>query len=122
MEARYADLPGVWAQVAVGGQHAVLVTRNGKLYEWGAGVGGRLLAGAEATSPERVPTLWSRRCVEASPAASRWQFLLPGLSLPETILNDGDQCHRQRKTSKPFCSRASGVWCPGSAPWLAATA
>jgi len=51
------------AQVAVGGQHAALVTRNGKLYEWGAGVGGRLLAGSEATSPERVPTLWSRRCV-----------------------------------------------------------
>ena len=63
------------AQVAVGGQHAVLVTRNGKLYEWGAGVGGRLLAGAEATSPERVPTLWSRRCVfdgfcRAKPIAS----------------------------------------------------
>ena len=52
-------------QVAVGGQHAALVTRNGKLYEWGAGVGGRLLAGSEATSPERVPTLWSRRCVSA---------------------------------------------------------
>ncbi len=51
------------AQVGVGGQHAALVTRNGKLYEWGAGVGGRLLAGSEATSPERVPTLWSRRCV-----------------------------------------------------------
>ena len=51
------------SQVAVGGQHAALVTRNGKLYEWGAGVGGRLLAGSEATAPERVPTLWSRRCV-----------------------------------------------------------
>ena len=50
------------AQVAVGGQHAALVTRNGKLYEWGAGVGGRLHTGAEATSPERVPTLWSRKC------------------------------------------------------------
>ena len=49
--------------MAVGGQHAVLVTRNGKLYEWGAGVGGRLLAGSEATSPERVPTLWTRRRV-----------------------------------------------------------
>ena len=59
---RASAAPCTGAQVAVGGQHAALVTRNGKLYEWGAGVSGRLLAGAEASAPERVPTLWSRRC------------------------------------------------------------
>ena len=79
----------------MGGQHAVLVTRNGKLYEWGAGVGGHQRAGAEATSPERVPTLWSRRCAPGSSPFVPW----PAPAQQEFLLHNRLQTGRKRQTT-----------------------